>query len=50
MISVDPSAIFNGIIGSLFVVVAVLIKHELHDIKNRITRLEDIFIHPSGKD
>lgn len=49
-ISVDPSSIFNGFIGSLFVIVAVLIKHELHDIKNRIMRLEDTFIHPTEKE
>ena len=49
-ITLDPSSIFNGFVGSLFVIVAVLIKMELHDIKNRITRLEDVFIQPTGKD
>lgn len=49
-ITLDPSSIFNGLVGSLFVIVAVMIKQELHDIKNRITRLEDVFIQPVGKD
>lgn len=49
-ITLDPSTIFNGLIASLFLVVAVLIKQELHDIKNRITRLENVFIQPVGKD
>lgn len=49
-ITLDPSSIFNGLVGSLFVIVAVMIKHELLDIKNRLTRLEDVFIKPIGKD
>lgn len=49
-ITLDPSSIFNGLIGSLFLIVAVMIKHELLDIKNRLTRLEDVFIKPIGKD
>lgn len=42
--TLDPSNIFNGLIGSLFLIVAVMIKQELHDIKSRITRLENVFI------
>ncbi len=49
-VTLDPSSIFNGLVGSLFVIVAVMIKQELNDIKNRITRLEDVFIQPTGKD
>lgn len=44
--TVDVSIIFNA----MFAVVAVLIKMELHDIKSRITRLENVFINQNGKD
>lgn len=49
-ITLDPSSIFNGLVGSLFVIVAVMIKMELHDIKYRITRIENVFITPNGKE
>ena len=42
--TVEPSTIINGLVGSLLLIVGVLIKMELHDIKSRITKLENVFI------
>lgn len=45
-IVLDPTAIVSGFAYSILVVIGILIKMELHDIKSRITRLEDTFIKP----
>lgn len=47
--TIDPTSLVNGFANAVLLVVGILIKMELHDIKSRITRLEDIFITP-GKD
>lgn len=49
-ITLDPSSIVSGFTNVVLLIVGILIKMELHDIKSRITRLEDIFIIPKGKD
>lgn len=49
-VALDPTNIFNGIIGILFLAVSFMIKHELVDIKFRITRLENVFIKPTIKE
>jgi len=49
-ITLDPSSIVSGFTNVVLLIVGILIKMELHDIKGRITRLEDIFIIPKGKD
>lgn len=48
--TIDPTTIISGFANTILLVVAILIKMELHDIKSRITRLEDVFILPKGKD
>lgn len=48
--TVDPSSIFTVFTNAILLAVGILIKMELHDIKSRITRLEDIFILPKGKE
>lgn len=48
--TIDPSAIMSGFANAILLIVGILIKMELHDIKGRITRLEDVFIVPKGKD
>lgn len=49
-ISLDPTSIMSGFANVVLLIVGILIKMELNDIKSRITRLEDIFIIPKGKD
>lgn len=48
--TIEPSSIMSGFTNIILLVVGVLIKMELHDIKSRITRLENVFIIPQGKD
>ena len=48
--TVDPSSIVSGFANLILLIVGILIKMELHDIKSRITRLESIYIVPRGKD
>jgi hypothetical protein len=48
--TIEPSSIMSGFANVVLLIVGILIKMELHDIKSRITRLEDIFIIPKGKD
>jgi len=45
-VTFDPSSIISGFANIILLAVGILIKMELHDIKSRITRLEDIFIKP----
>lgn len=40
--TIDASIFLNAVV----MIVGILIKMELHDIKSRITRLENIFITP----
>lgn len=42
----DVSLLINAVV----VVIGILIKMELHDIKARIMRLENVFIITNGKD
>ena len=49
-VTLDPSSIVSGFANVILLIVGILIKMELHDIKGRITRLEDVFIIPKGKD
>lgn len=49
-ITLDPSSIMSGFANAILLIVGILIKMELNDIKSRITRLEDVFIIPKGKD
>lgn len=48
--TIEPSSIVSGFANLVLLVVGILIKMELHDIKSRITRLEDVFITPKGID
>lgn len=36
--------------ASMIAFVGYLLKHELYDIKTRIVRLENLFLHPKQKD
>lgn len=49
-LTLDPSTILTAMFNGVFLVLGILIKMELHDIKFRITRLENVFIVPNGKD
>lgn len=48
--SLEGAALFYSIAGPLIMFLAgYLLKHELNDIKTRIVRLENIFLHRNGR-
>lgn len=49
-VMLDPSLLMGGFLNVMLLIVGILIKIELHDIKGRITRLEDVFINSSIKE
>lgn len=48
-VSLDTASLLMMILNFVFIIIGVLIKMELHDIKSRIVRLENLFLHPNNK-